>query len=406
VSAPPAQPVWITGLGVASPAGDSAATWRSLERGERWVRMLSPPGVQGWGELPLAPVAAPSAAQHLPDPKLHKYMSATTRLACAAAGEALGGAQLLGEGERAAARQSTGVFLATGLIAFEVDSVRRAVLASRSEEGDLDLQAMGRRGLKRTNPLMPFRMLLNMPLGMTSIVFGLRGPNQILYPDAVQAGVASAAALRALRNGRANTLLLGGCCQSVSLLPLGTALRAGHVAPSVQAALPYGSEHAGLAPGDGAGCLVLEQPTHARRRGARPLARLVGAQANCHGSESGASSGLRARQWGRLAGDLAPDLLLTTGNLDATADGEDAQAWATLWPHEAPRAASLDGHLGVAGPASVALALCVAAQALDTGALPEAICGGVAAQRPPRRVLVSATAPEAGRTSLLLEAAP
>lgn len=404
----PHAPAWITGVGASSPAGDAAATWRAVVAGERFVRQQPPPGVQGWGDLPLAPVPEPSAAEHLPDPKLHKYMSATTRLACAATGEALRGAGLEGDSE---ARSATGIFLGTGLIAFEVESVRRAVLASHGPDGGLDLERMGRQGLRRCNPLMPFRMLLNMPLGMASIIFGLRGANQILYPDAVQVGVAAEASLRALGAGRAPRIVVGGCSQGVSLLPLGTALRHGRVAQDVSAAQPYSPQHAGVAPGDGAGCLVVERPDAARRRGATPMALLTGACAACGAqwlpSEADAmeSPALRIAEWGALAGGQPPDLLLTTGNADAAADRRDAQAWQALWPGTAPRLLSLDGLLGVAGPGSIALAACVAAQALAAGTWPAEVAAA-ATQRGPRRVLVSASAPGAGRATLSLEAAP
>jgi len=45
-------------------------------------------------------------------------------------------------------------------------------------------------GLRRCHPLMPFKMLLNMPLGLVSIAFGLRGPNAILYPGPEQSAAA------------------------------------------------------------------------------------------------------------------------------------------------------------------------------------------------------------------------
>ena len=72
--------------------------------------------------------------------------------------------------------------MCTGLIAFDFSTVSEPLAGALAADGTVDLEYVGNEGLRRLHPLLPFKMLLNMPLGLVSIVYKIRGENVILYP--------------------------------------------------------------------------------------------------------------------------------------------------------------------------------------------------------------------------------
>jgi 3-oxoacyl-[acyl-carrier-protein] synthase II len=398
--------VVITGVGLHGALGDGAQTLAALAAGRSALAMHALDRTTGLPPLPAAPAPVDDQllVPLLPDRKLVKYMSPTARLAVLAAGRALASADLLGPAQ-AERRAASGLFVATGLIAFDLASVGGGIDAARSTAGQLDLLRLGRDGLRRCHPLLPFKMLLNMPLGLISIAYGVRGDNFILYPDAAQAGVAFEAAVRGLRAGRIERALVGASAQPVSLMPLCTLRRRERLAPDVGAARPHGPAHAGVAPADAGAFLVLETARAARERGARPLATLAGAAAGRAGAaDRPARIDRRRALWAQAAGGARPDLLLSTGNVDRREDEDEARAVTGVWPGPAPRLASLDGLVGWQGAAGLPFAAALAALALARGvALPT---GDGPAGPPPRHVLVAASDPDGAAAAVMLGPAP
>jgi 3-oxoacyl-(acyl-carrier-protein) synthase len=401
VSAAPA--VVITGIGVHGALGDAAATYAALAAGESAVRLRRPPGGDGLPPVPAAPAPDADPSGLILDRKLVKYMSPAARMAVVAAGRALADAGLLAD-ER---RHGLGLFAATGLVAFDLGSVGRAVDLSRGADGGLDFDRLGCEGLRACPPLMPFKMLLNMPLGLISIAYGIRGPNFILYPGADQAGACLEAAVRGIRAGRLAGALVGGTAQALSTLPLCTQVRLGRVASSVAAAQPFTLGHCGTAPADAAAFLVLEPAPAAAARGRRAYATLTAASAG----RCAMGAGGRADHW-RAAAAAPPDLLVSSGNLDFTEDRAELADVDEVWPGARPRVASYDGALGLAGAASPPLLVGLAALMIDRGAAPAPLTPPPPVERAarllrltdePRRVLVSATTPEGAITVAVVE---
>jgi 3-oxoacyl-[acyl-carrier-protein] synthase II len=399
-----ARKVLITGVGVHGGLGDGEQTWTALCAGRSALRMVTLPGVSGLPEVPGAPAAEGSPATFLDDRKLLKYMSPTTSMAVLAAGRALEHAGLRGPG-REELRAETALFVATGLIAFDISAVSRAVEASCSAEGTLDLQRLGREGLRRSHPLMPFKMLLNMPLGMISIVHGIKGENGIVYPDAGQAGVCLETAVRGIRTGRFCRALVGGTVNGLSLLPLCTLHRLGRLAPSVQAAQPFTEDHNGYAPADCAAFVVLEAEASAQERGALPLARV--AAAGCGRTwhtDPRHRVNARARGWRRTCPEeeAPPTVILSGGNLNAAEDRAELEALETVWGQ--PRVTSLDGRLGHLGPAGPFFSLAVAAQM--TARREALLQEGPVPLEPEESLLISSADPDGAFTSIRVMAQP
>jgi hypothetical protein len=280
-------------------------------------------------------------------------------MAVLAAGRALRAAGLLGD-EAAQARETTALFMATGPIAFDVEHA----LASFGEQAAADVLALRYEGLGRCHPLLPFKMLLNMPLGLVSITFGIKGPNLILYPGPDQGAFALAHALRGLRHGRFARALVGGSACSLGLAPIMHLHRLGHLAASVEKAQPFAAQHSGWAPADQAAFLVLETEAEAQRRPSTALAYLDGAAVL--GNES------VDHLWNTAAPAFAPDVLFDTGTLSSAEVESNRRRSRTRWSTP-PVLASADGLLGVAPAASFLLATALASLALREGRVPVAM---------------------------------
>jgi 3-oxoacyl-[acyl-carrier-protein] synthase II len=345
--------VLVTGVGLHGAHGDGPATLAALRARRSAVVPFRTAEADGFPEVAGAPAAPWDLSDLVADRKLQKYMSRAASLAVLAAGRALRDAGLLGDPGRL---DQLALFAATGLIGFELDQVTNAMSVSGEGLGG-DRMA---RGLSLCHPLMPFRMLLNMPLGLTSIAYGIRGENAILYPGPLQGGTALAMAWRAVASGRCERALAGGAVHGLALLPLSTALRAGTLARSPPEAAHRGGGR-GVAATDAAAFVVLEAAGAARARGARPHAALAAVQVDPVGDGAG-------------GGEPPPALVVASGSLDAAGDAEDA-----LLAGAAPllRPDPLAGHAGAAAPATA-----TALAALALGEAPGA-GGGVARVRDP-----------------------
>ena len=365
----------VTGVGLHTGHGDTQATWTAIGENRSALTCLHP-----WNEasaglaFPAVAAPEPSPVEFLADRKSVKYMGPCTQMAVLAAGRALRDAGLL-PAHAAAEREAMALFLATGPIAFDVEGA----LSSFGEDGAADLLALRHEGLRRCHPLLPFKMLLNMPLGLVSIVFGIKGPNFILYPSAEQGACVLGHALRGLRQGRFTRALVGGSACTLGLAPIMHLRRAGRLAGSVDQAQPFSDRHTGWAPADQAAFLVLETEAEAARRGQTAYAHLDGAQV--------LGAGAVDRMWAAFAPAEAPEVLFRTGSL-AAADlhAERARARAR-WAVPATLA-SADGLLGVAPAASFLLATALACLSLRQGHVPASLAEDRAV-RAVERVLVA-----------------
>jgi 3-oxoacyl-[acyl-carrier-protein] synthase II len=382
-----ADPVWITGIGYHGAFGDAAETWEALHAGRSAVARVTPDGL--WGTDPLAGAkAAPfSLAPWLPDRKVEKYMTATTRLAVLAAGRALEDAGVRANPDLCA---DTALFVATGSISFDLAEM----LPLLEPAGDGAGGAAER--FRRLSPLLPFRSLLNLPLGLVSIVYGLHGDSFVLYPDALQGAVCLDTAVRAVRTGRCSRVLVGGCVQHLGLLPLTTLANHGPLLGDPREAQPHAPEHRGLAPADVAAFVLLESRATALARGARPLAVLEAVE--CQGCPPAEPTSAWREDLLRRA-PRRPDVLVATG-CTGIAEDRTVQAATTVWDGRAVPDVSWDGRLGWAGPAALPAATALAALSLRRGGLPEGT-----GTPTPERVLVAYLDPAAGGATVGLGAA-
>lgn len=145
------------------------------------------------------------------------------------------------------------------------------------EEGSATLE---HKGPRRISPFFVPSAIINMISGNLSIMYGLRGPN-IAITTACTTGTHSVGfAARMIQYGDADVMVAGGAEMATTPLGLGgfaaaRALSTRNDNPQA-ASRPWDKDRDGFVLGDGAGVLVLEEYEHAKKRGAKIYAELIG----------------------------------------------------------------------------------------------------------------------------------
>ena len=138
-------------------------------------------------------------------------------------------------------------------------------------------------GTPRYNPFMIVKMIANMAAGFISIKNGFRGINYATVTACASSSHAIGNALDHIRLGKADVLVCGGSEAAVTKVGIGgfNAMRALSTRNDDPegASRPFDADRDGFVLGEGAGCIVLEELEHAKARGARIYAEVMGAAA-------------------------------------------------------------------------------------------------------------------------------
>jgi 3-oxoacyl-[acyl-carrier-protein] synthase II len=162
--------------------------------------------------------------------------------------------------------ERVGVFIASGIGGFgTIEREHRAYL-----EG----------GPRRISPFFIPASIINLAAGQVSIRFGARGPNSATCTACAASAHAVGDAAEMIRRGDADVMIAGG--SEAAITPMGVggfgamrALSTRNDEPQ-RASRPFDRDRDGFVIGEGSGIVVLEDLAHARARGARIYAELVG----------------------------------------------------------------------------------------------------------------------------------
>lgn len=136
------------------------------------------------------------------------------------------------------------------------------------------------KGPNKLSPFMIPMLIVNMAPGHVAISLGFKGPNSCPATACASGAHGVGEAFRIIQRGDADLMLGGGTESCVTPLALGgfcalLALSRRNDEPT-RASRPFDKERDGFVIGEGAGVMVLEELTHAKKRGARIYAEMVG----------------------------------------------------------------------------------------------------------------------------------
>lgn len=254
--------VVVTGLGAVTPIGNDVETfWNGIRAGKVGIDRITKFDPSDY-KVKLAAEVKDFAAKEYMDFKMAKRMELFSQYAVAASMEALRDSGIEIEKEDPF---RVGVSVGSG-----VGSLQCA------EQGE---QRLLTKGPSRVDPLMVPKMISNMAAGNVSIVSGARGKCTNVVTACASGTHCIGDAFRAIQYGDAEVMIAGGT--EAAVCPLGVAGFTSLTALTVsedpaRASIPFDKDRSGFVMGEGAGIVILEELDHAKARGAKILAEVVG----------------------------------------------------------------------------------------------------------------------------------
>ena len=365
--------VVVTGLGLVTPNGIGVdQSWQSLVNGKSGVGPITLfDTANGYATRIAAEVRGFEPSDFMEKKKI-KEVARFIPFAMAATKMALEQADLQLTDEE---RERAGVFIGVGLGGLE--NLERCTLT------------LEHKGPGKVSPYFIPSLIANMASGQVSIAFGLRGPSLSHTSACSSSAHAIGEAMRWLQRGDADVMVAGGAEATIS--PIGIAGFSAMFALSRRnddpeaASRPWDKGRDGFVCGEGAGTLVLETLTRARKRGARILAELVGYAATSDAyhitkpSPNGAG-GARAMRLALKDAQMSPDqieYINAHGTSTPAGDTEESKAIVDVFGAHATdkklwvsSTKSMMGHLlGAAG--AVESGVCL--KAMETSVIPPTI---------------------------------
>jgi len=256
--------VVVTGLGIISPVGNSVdSAWNNILAGRSGIRSITD---YDTSDLPV------KFAGRIRDFEVTQYMSGKDAKKCdpfiqygiAAAVDAIKDADLVHNPKINLER--VGLYMGSGIGGLSTIEHNHEVLTQS--------------GARRISPFFIPASIINMISGHLSIMYGFKGPNLSMATACTTGTHCIGLASRLIAYGDADIMIAGGAeyastALGVSGFAAAKALSTRNDAPSL-ASRPWDKNRDGFVLGDGAGALVLEEYTHAKRRGAQIYAEVIG----------------------------------------------------------------------------------------------------------------------------------
>ena len=254
--------VVVTGLGAVTPIGNNVKDfWAGIRAGKVGIGPITKFDTTDYKVKIAAEVKDFNAKDHM-DPRSARRMDPFCQYAVTAAKEALEDSDIDMEKEDSF---RVGVIVGSGIGSLpQVENNYEKIIT---------------KGPGKVNPLMVPMMISNMAAGNISIQFGLRGKCTDVVTACASGTHSIGDAFRAIQYGDAEVMLAGGtesciCPTGVAGFTALTALT--KTEDTTRASIPFDKNRSGFVLGEGAGIVVLEELEHAKARGARIYAELVG----------------------------------------------------------------------------------------------------------------------------------
>lgn len=293
--------VVVTGLGAITPIGNNLV--------EYWYGLTS-------GRNGIAPITLFDASKHscrfagevkgfdpyeYMDRKEAKRMDRFTQFAVAATKQAVADSQFVIDDLNA---DRVGVLIGTGVGGLRILEEQHEVYLNK--------------GPGRVSPFLIPMMIANMAAGVSAIQIGAKGPNSCTVTACAAGSNAIGDAFRTVQSGRVTAMVCGGT--EAAITPLGFAGFCSCKALSTRnddpthASRPFDRDRDGFVMGEGAGILLIEELEHAKARGAKIYAEIVGYGMTCDAYHMTApvpdgNGAVRAMELALKDANLNPDLV-------------------------------------------------------------------------------------------------
>ncbi len=362
--------VVVTGIGIVSPLGlTTADTWDGIINGRGGVGQITTFDTSDQDTTFAAEVKDFDAGLFL-DRKEVRRTDRFIQFAVAAAAEAVEMSGIAIEGELA---DHTGCIIGSGIGGLQTIQDQVAVMLEK--------------GPRRMSPFTVPMMISDMASGIVSIQVGARGPNYATTSACSSGSDAIGTAFESIRRGDAVAMITGGTEAAITRIGIGAfaaarALSTRNDDPE-HASRPFDAGRDGFVMGEGAAILVLENLEHAKARGARVLAEIIGYGASADAFHitqppEGGEGAQRAMRMALKKAGVAPeevDYINAHGTSTAANDKNETMAIKSVFGEHAynipvSSTKSMTGHLlGAAG--AIEAAFCMLA--IRDGMIPPTI---------------------------------
>lgn len=265
--------VVVTGMGMVSPLGVGVdRNWARITNGESGIQKVtrfdvSDMASQIAGVVPYVSEGVVDGfnADHALPPKEHKKVDMFILYGIGAADEAIADSGLTFDSDEL--KERTGVMIGSGIGGLQSIYETSVTLHEK--------------GPRRLSPFSVPAMLINLASGHLSIKYGLKGPNHSVVTACATGTHAIGDAARLVAIGDADVMVAGGAEAAVNRLGMGSFAAARALSTSYNddpqhASRPFDEGRDGFVIGEGAGVVILEEYEHAKKRGAKIYAEVIG----------------------------------------------------------------------------------------------------------------------------------
>ena len=261
--------VVVTGIGLITALGTGIEkSWKRIVAGETGVGRIEAYDATDMPVQIAAEVKDFDPIEFGIEKKEVKKLARNTQFAIAATKMALEDSKLVIDETNA---EEVGVIVSSGIGGIEIFEAQH--------------QTMLEKGVKRISPFTIPAMIANMASGNIGIYFGAKGPNKSIVTACASGTHSVGDAFEMIKNGRAIAMIAGGTEASITPFAMNAfanmkALSTRNDEPT-KASRPFSADRDGFVMGEGAGVLILEELEHAKARGAKIYAEIVGYGETC-----------------------------------------------------------------------------------------------------------------------------
>lgn len=254
--------VVVTGMGAITPIGnDVDSFWQGIREGKIGFGEITHFGTTDY-KCHIAAEVKDFDAKNYMDFKSAKRMEPFSQYAVAAAKEALEDSGLVMDAEDP---YMVGCAISSGIGSLQAIEREHKKLLEK--------------GPGRVNPIFVPLMISNMAAGNVSIQFGLKGKSINVVTACASGTNSIGEAFRTVQYGDADVMVAGGtegCITPVGVAGFTALTALSTETDPTKASLPFDKNRSGFVMGEGAGVVILEELEHAKKRGAKIYAEVVG----------------------------------------------------------------------------------------------------------------------------------